>query len=688
MPTRIGVDTGGTFTDLVAIDEQSGEIQLIKTPSTPDDPGRAILEGIQQGVGKGLWRCGDISMLVHGTTVATNALLERRGAKTALVTTAGFRDVLEIQRQDRPRMYDLRSRRPEPLVPRHLRLELSERILADGTIGSPLDEAQLEEICFLLSQAQIESVVVGLLHSHVNPKHELRVGEILSERLPDIAICLSHQIASQQGEFERFSTAAASGYVQPVVQKYLSRLQRSLGKIGVAAPVYVMKSSGGASLAESMAQQCIQTALSGPAGGVRAVSELAARIPSGNLIAADMGGTSFDVAVVTAGKPQLAREAKVGGLPLRIPMLDIHTIGAGGGSIGWVDPGGALRVGPESAGARPGPACYGHGGERPTVTDANLVLGRLSAASPLASGMKLHAGAAHEAIQQHLASPLGMTVHQAALGMIKVVNASMVAALRELTVERGIDPQDYAICPFGGAGPLHGVELAEELGIAKVIVPHAPGVFSAWGLLQSNLREDRSASMNAPLEQSQRELLKQTFQRLETEAADELAAARSAGKFEIAGRTVLLRYKGQSSDLPIDCLGTTQPEIDKLATAFHSAHKSRYGFDRPDHPIEIVGLSVTAEVKLPKFKTHGTAANATATSSRTERNVWFSEEPVQAAVYERRSLVTSQSIEGPAVTEQEDTVTLIPPGWCAAPHEDGALLISVSTSKDTGIPKN
>lgn len=673
MPTRIGVDTGGTFTDLIAIDEQTGATALIKTPSTPDDPGRAIVTGIQQGIDQGLWRAADITMLVHGTTVATNALLERRGAKTGMITTAGFADVLEIQRQNRPRMYDLRSRRPQPLVPRHLRLEIDERILPDGSVELPPDEQQVLDVCRHLADGEVESVVVGLLHSHTNPQHERLVGEIVARELPSVTLCLSHQIAPQQGEFERFSTAAASAYVQPIVQTYLARLQSSLEAIGVTAPVYVMKSSGGAALADSIANKSIQTALSGPAGGVRAVTGLAESVSGGNLIGADMGGTSFDVAVVTGTQPQVASEAAVGGMPLRTAMLDIHTIGAGGGSIGWVDAGGALRVGPQSAGARPGPACYGRGGDRPTVTDANLVLGRLGAASRLAGEMPLDVAAAQFAVEKHLAEPLGMTVEAAALGMIGVVNAGMVAALRELTVERGVDPREYALCPFGGAGSLHGAELADEIGITTVVVPASPGVFSAWGLLESNLREDRFAALTGLLDASQTERVIAVSGELEQAAKQELAPASSVGALTLSARRLSLRYRGQSSDLPIDWPPNSELDTGKLSADFHNAHHVRYGFDRKDHPIEVVGLAVTAEVKLPKMKPQGKRVAAASDDPGTQREVWFSNGPTGATIYQRNQLAVGQSFSGPAVIEQIDTVTLVPPGWLARVRDDSVI---------------
>ncbi|WP_425400806.1 hydantoinase/oxoprolinase family protein [Aeoliella sp.] len=477
MTVRIGVDTGGTFTDVVADDCATGRSVRLKVPSTREDPSEAIATGVAQA----LEQLGvtAVERLVHGTTVATNALLERRGARTALVTTAGFRDLLAIARQNRPRLYDLRARRPTPLIPRELRLEVTERIDAEGAIRTPLEVAELEQVIDQLEQLGVESVAVGLLFSHVNPAHELAIARRIAERLPNVGVSMSHAMAAVPGEFERLSTTVVNAFVQPVMHEYLTRLSQRLDAGGVHTDVMVMKSSGGVGPAATVAEKCVETVLSGPAGGVMACVDLATRTPHQNLIAADMGGTSFDVAVVTAGRESHARDTEIAGHPLRTPMLDLATIGAGGGSIAWVDAGGALRVGPQSAGAVPGPACYGRGGKLPTVTDANLVLGRLTSDSRLAGGMQLDLAASRTAFETHLAKPLGLTIDEAAAGVLRVVNASMTAAIRKITVERGIDPRVYAICAYGGAGPLHAAELADELGVRTVVVPRAPGVFSA-----------------------------------------------------------------------------------------------------------------------------------------------------------------------------------------------------------------
>lgn len=676
MGIRIGVDTGGTFTDLVAADEQTGALSTLKTPSTPEDPGRAILAGLEQGQAQGLWHLADVSMVVHGTTVATNTLLERRGAKTALITTRGFRDVLAIQRQNRPALYDLRSRRPEPLVPRSLRFELTERVLADGSIETLVDADDLQRIVAALKQEAPQAVVVGLLHSYTNPEHEIQVANALKRSLPDTAISLSHQIAPEQGEFERLSTAAANGYVQPVVESYLTRLESGLRSLGVAAPLFVMKSSGGAATATTVAQRCIETALSGPAGGVRACVELAKQTPSGNLIAADMGGTSFDVAVISNGRPQLAREASIGELPLRIPMLDIHTVGAGGGSLAWVDAGGALRVGPESAGAQPGPACYSRGGTRPTVTDANLVLGRLAPASRLAGGTALDLAAATKAIEQHLAEPLSLSIEQAASGILQVANAAMVAALRTLTVERGIDPRDYALCPFGGAGPLHGAELAEQLGMTRVIVPATPGVFSANGLLNADLREDQFAPLQLPLDAAATHELAATAELLRQRACDALQVAdqEASTAIRVARCAAAMRYVGQSGELQVEWQFGKSPELQPLADGLHAAHRQRFGFDRPDHTIELVGVAVSVERVLPRLP--ASEKSKRQAMPETTRDVGFAAGHLATRIVDRQALTTEEPLVGPAIVEQDDTTIVVPPEWAATTDAWGTLTLS------------
>ena len=669
---RIGIDTGGTFTDLVAFAPDGGSLAFHKVVSTPDDPARGIIRGLREIVDRIGARAGEIELLVHGTTVATNAVLQRAGARVALITTAGFRDVLQIQRQDRPRLYDLRGRRARPLVPRALRYELRERVRFDGSVQTPLDRAQLAGLIDALRRERVDAVAVGLLHSYANPAHEQAVGRALAERLPEAAVCLSHELAGEQGEYERFSTCAMNAFVQPVIARYLGRLERSLAAHGAAAPLFIMKSSGGVTSALAAARRAVETVLSGPAGGIVAGAAVArADADYRNLITADMGGTSFDVGVVQEG---FARDTEMGGLAISVPMLDIHSIGAGGGSIGWIDAGGALRVGPHSAGARPGPACYGLGGAEPTVTDANLALGRLGAESLLGGGMAVDPEAARRALHDRLAAPLRITVEAAAEGMIRVVNAAMTAAIRKLTVERGHDPRAFALCPFGGAGPLHGAELAAELGIGRTIVPLAPGVNSALGLLMTNLREDRIATFVRRLDRTAAPELERLFAQLEKAARAGLRQpAAGAGGLRLT-RSLGQRYLGQRYELPVAVEpGPLQP--DRIAEQFHAEHERTYGYARREHPVEVHSAWVSAEVDLQPLR----LPPAPRANGRPEpaalRQVHFAGRSYETPVFRRGALAAGAALTGPAIIEQLDATTALWPGQRLQVDRYGQLLL-------------
>ncbi len=661
MPLRIAIDTGGTFTDLVAFDAASGRLLFHKVASTPDDPARAIVAGTQEIAQRAGASLDAIELLVHGTTVATNTVLQRAGARVALLTTAGFRDVLHIQRQDRPAMYDLRSRRAVPLVPRRWRLEVSERMTFDGSVRTPVDAAQLESLMNVLERNQVEAVAVGLLHSYANPAHETLVGDALQKRLPKVSVSLSHELVGAHGEYERFSTCAMNAYVQPVIQHYLAQLETGLKKHGIDAPLFVMKSNGGVMSAAAAGRQCVETVLSGPAGGVVAGAAIARQGKDArrNVITADMGGTSFDVAVIHEGRIAFARDAHMGGLALAVPMLDLHTVGAGGGSVGWIDAGGSLRVGPRSAGAAPGPACYGRGGAEPTVTDANLVLGRLGASSLLGGDMQVDLEAARKAVHDRLAAPLKLSIEQAAEGMVRVVNTTMTAAMRKLTVERGHDPRQFVLCPFGGAGPLHGAELAAELGAAETLVPIAPGVNSAIGLLMSNLREDRIRTHVAPLQDTPPRALKQLFDELRQDAERRLAVT-SAGRRLTVARTLGLRYLGQGYELPIKAPDGPL-DCSKLADDFHAEHERMYGYARPDQTVEISTVWLSVQVELKPVTLPVQDASSTDPNPTTSRRAVFRGEAQNTAVYQRDDLAPGTTLVGPAIVEQLDSTTLLWP---------------------------
>ena len=661
MSVRIAIDTGGTFTDLVLSDPDTGRLVFHKVPSTPADPSRALVEGVKglvdrAGVGK-----GEILFLIHGTTVATNTILQRRGARTAFITTEGFRDVLHIQRQDRPHLYNMRIRRTPALVPRSLRYELPERVLHDGSEAAPVDHDRLNDLVMALREEGIEAVGVGFLHSHIDPGHERSVGEALRRALPEATVCLSSDMSREEGEYERFSTCAMNAYVQPVMTGYLRRVNEALSEASVPAPLFVMKSNGGVTSAREAADHCVHTILSGPAGGVVAGEEIGRRIGRPNVITADMGGTSFDVAMIHEGTVAFARNAEIDGLALKAPMMDIHTIGAGGGSIAWIDSGGALRVGPQSAGAEPGPACYGTGGAEPTVTDANLVLGRLSTGSLLGGAITLDPSAARRVIEEKIATRLQCTVEEAAEGIIRVINASMTAAIRKLTVERGYDPRLFTLVPFGGAGPLHGVELARELGIRDVVIPIAPGVASAEGLVFSNLRSDRIQTRVELLDRIGASEFDKTLDDLTVQATGDLSSSAEEGD-PVISRRAGLRYAGQGYDIPIE-LPAGPVDLSALASAFHVEHERQYGFARRDQLVQLVNLWVSAE--LPIAADRRTPAERTVSdrpAPRATRPVFLSGRWLDTAVYDRSGLRPGQKIDGPAIIEQLDSTALIWPG--------------------------
>jgi len=671
---RIGIDTGGTFTDVVVFDAGSGQLSFHKVNSTPRSPATAIVQGTAQGVDAAGAAAADIELLVHGTTVATNSVLQRAGARVAIITTSGFRDVLHIQRQDRPRLYDMRCRRPAALIPRHLRFELSERTLFDGTVETPIAAAELDRIIEQLEVEQVEAVLVGFLHSYVNPGHEIEVGRVLTGRLPEVTVCLSHELVGEHGEYERFSTGAMNAYVQPVVRRYLTRLDDELASAGITAPLFVMKSNGGVMSADRAGRQCVETILSGPAGGVVAGAAIAAHNDNCNLITADMGGTSFDVAVIRDAAASFARDTEIGGLVIAVPMLDIHTVGAGGGSIAWIDAGGLLRVGPRSAGADPGSACYGRGGQEPTVTDANLVLGRLAPDSLLDGSMILDMERAERAIYNTVAGPLGMAVEAAAEGIVRVVNTIMTAAIRRLTVERGLDPRDFSLCAFGGAGPLHGAELAAELGVRETVIPIAPGVHSALGLLMSNLREDRIRTCVQPFDDVDMNELEDVFSDMAEDAANCLRDASTEGDRFRVTRALGMRYLGQRYELPVPIADGSLVR-DVIANDFHTEHLKMYGFERRDQAPELASVWVSVEVGLRSAQLPEVAVSHEPPAPVATRRVVFAGSGHETPVCRRGEFGAGATLTGPAIIEQLDSTTVLWPGQTLAVDRFGHLIL-------------
>ncbi len=694
MNWRLGVDTGGTFTDFVWVGAD-GRIQIHKQLSTPADPSAAILQGIE------VLLVPEGTAVVHGSTVATNALLERRGARTALITTKGFADVLEIGRQNRPDIYALVPQKPLPLVPRHWRFELDERITAQGDVLRPLNPDDLRLILAKLAAEQIESVAVCLLFSFLYPAHEQQIQQLISQSpnllVSNLPISLSSDILPEYREYERTSTTVINAYVAPLMSRYLGRLADGLG----ARPLTIMQSNGGVISAEMAGQQAARTALSGPAGGVVGAYYVAAQAGFSDLITFDMGGTSTDVALCH-GRVPTTTSGHIAGMPLRLPLIDIHTVGAGGGSLAHVDAGGALHVGPQSAGADPGPACYGKEigdwrleikdatqspisnlQSRATVTDANLVLGRLDAAHFLDGAMRLDVGAARAALGE-LAGVMGAaSVEVAAWGVIQVANANMERAIRHISVERGYDPRLFTLLPFGGAGPLHAAELAANLHIPRVFIPPSPGVLSALGMLVAAPTKDYSKTVMEEIGRLEigdweiDEWLKEQFLPLEERAASEMA---TEGHNNVTLHYALdMRYKGQSHELtiPIDRSPITDHRL-PITDDFHTAHQTRYGYHQPDAAVDIVTIRLTAVAPvipppLPQYPLGEPDATAALVG---EKEAWFNQQPVVTRLYDRTKLRPGYQFPGPAIVFQYDTTIVVPPEWGTAVDVYGNLLLT------------
>jgi N-methylhydantoinase A len=705
---RLGVDIGGTFTDFVWVDA-AGKVRLHKRLTTPDDPARSVVEGAAElGV-----PADPAAQVVHGSTIATNALLERRGARTALITTLGFADVLEIGRQNRPDLYALVPHRPSPLVPREWRFELPERLSAQGDVLIPLDPQAVLDLIPRLQAAQIESVAVCFLFSYLRPEHEQMVQRILeagSWRLDQLApassfqplasyvyISLSSNILPEYREYERTATTVINAYVTPVMDRYLARLEAQLAPRSLR----VMQSNGGCLTAASARRQAARTALSGPAGGAvgafAVAREAAAATAAGsaspeagpNIISFDMGGTSTDVCLCPGRLPYTS-EGQIAalGLPLRLPIIDIHTVGAGGGSLARLDLGGALTVGPQSAGADPGPACYGRGGRVATVTDANLALNRLHPDHFLGGRMRLDASAAQAALEplaEQLGGPRSQSgSHHAAWGIIQVANAAMERAIRKISVERGYDPAGFTLVAFGGAGPLHACELAARLSIPRVLVPRAPGVLSALGMLVADLVQDYSTTVLRPVADLAPAGLSALFGSWETRALAEMeaeVAAAGTGAAPRLERSADLRYVGQSFEINVP-VPPGPPNPAALQADFHARHEQRYGHSHPTEPVEVVNLRVRAIGATPALAFEPIPASGPDPSlaSLGQQPAWFETsygrlEALPAALYDREALRPGNRVSGPAILFQLDATTVIPPGWQGQVDEFGHLLL-------------
>ena len=670
MAWRIGVDSGGTFTDICLFDDTTGRVEVWKVPSTPDDPSRGIAQGVTEGLSHVTAQPGEVGYFGHGTTVATNALIQHRGVKTGLITTDGFRDLLEIGRQKRPDLYDLQADKPLTLVPRELRLEIPERLRHDGSVEIPLDESALRAAIQKLKAADVKAVAICFLYGFIRPDHENIAKRILAEEFPTAFTSIGHEVAPEFREFERLSTTVVNAYLGPVMQTYIQRLGERLRTLGITATPHLTQSNGGVIGFDQAARLPVRTVLSGPSTGVIGAQETGRMVGIEDLITFDMGGTSTDVALLQGGQCRMANEAMVHGYPIKAPMLDIHTVGAGGGSIATVDNGGLLKVGPRSAGADPGPVGYDRGNTEPTVTDANLVLGLLNPTHLLGGRMQVRRDLAEAAIEK-LAAQLGMDRMATAQGILSVVTANMARAIRVISVQRGHDPRDYTLVAFGGAGPLHAARLAKELDIARILIPRNPGILCAMGLLLTDLRADFAATSLTTLHADATPRVAEAFATLATSADHWFTDEKISPGARHINRTVDMRYAGQNYELSVALPDgpVTPRSLDALASGFAQTHQRMYGFLAEEEPIQLVTFRLAASGVVPKatFQPHPDAGPDASHARIATRDIWLPEEKafVTCPVYDRDKLNAGNRIPGPAIIEQMDATSWILPGTIA-----------------------
>src|SRR6188472_7184 len=651
----LGVDVGGTFTDTVLLDCE--RIHTAKLPTTPEDQSVGVIAAIEEVLTKAGASSSEVETFAHGMTVGTNALLEERGARTALIATRGFADLLEIGRQDRPQLYRLCAPKPTPLVDAELRFEANERIGPDGVV-EPLSEDEPARLAKLLRESGAESVAICLLFSYLDPAHEREIAERLRRELPGLHVSASHEVLPRFREYERCSTTTIDAYLSPLLSRYLGRLSEAAAQAGLPKPL-VMRSSGGVASAEEAGRAGAWSILSGPAGGAVGAGLIARNSGNGNALGLDMGGTSCDVCVIEDGAVRRTDSRTIDGRVIQLPMVDVHTVGAGGGSIGWRDSGGALRAGPQSAGADPGPACYGRGGSEPTVTDANLLLGRLAPGSELAGGVPLDLDAARAAVGK-LATELDLGEIETAAGIVRVANQEMVRALRVVTVERGVDPRRFALLPFGGAGPMHAAEIAAELGIERILCPRAGGVLSALGLCASNHRRDTARTVMLSGADLSGERIAAEVDEMTARLDGELAEAEVEVVYE-------MRYLGQAFELPVP--GSTRPDPSELAKRFEQLHEERYGHRDPEGEIVLVHISLAIVAPGSDLKP---AAAPTGQLREKTRSVRFNGEWMETTVL-RGEPEAGTSASGPVVFELPEATFVLPPGWRAVVDTPGTI---------------
>ncbi len=685
MQARIAADVGGTFTDVAVLDASKGALTLGKALTTPE----RLADGIAAGVARSGSRFADAAIFLHGTTVAINTLLERTGARTALVTTRGFRDIYEIGRVNRPEAYNLFFARHRPLVERALRFEVAERVNAAGEVLVPLEDAELERVAREIERQNVEAVAILFLHSYRMPAHELRAREFFARRFPGLYITASHELSQEYREFERTSTVAANAYVGPRVSRYLGEVVQRLESERFDGTFLIVQSTGGLYDVSQAQRDCIRMLESGPAAGVIATRELCRSLGLDKAIAFDMGGTTAKSGVILDGDVLMTSTSMIGGyaegLPVQMPMIDIQEVGTGGGSIGRLGPAGSLRVGPQSAGSRPGPVCYGLGGTEPTVTDANLVLGRLAAERFLGGDMRLDAGAARRALHERLGVPLGLSAEQAADGIIRIAASTMSNVVKRVTTERGLDAREFPMVAFGGAGPLHAVLVARELRIAQVIVPNAPGHFSAVGMLVADLRRDFVRTLVVPLAEARFESLEEQFRMLEAEGERDVRRA-SGEALELGiSRALDMRYVGQEHavtvDIPVEAFRAR--DAGRIKSLFDRTHEQRYGYSSGKEDAEIVSIrtSVTGARPRPALRELGRGDAAPPREAHNGvRPVYFSSAGgwVDTPAYQRERLLAGNRLAGPVLVEEYASTTVVLPGDRLEVDRYGNLRIEVA----------
>jgi N-methylhydantoinase A len=671
----VGIDVGGTFTDLVWLDEDSGAVSTAKVPSTPADQSIGLLHGLE-ALGVPL---ESLQVIVHGTTVATNAVLERRGAVCGLLTTAGFRDLLELRRRDRPDTYGLKGQF-EPLIARHRRLEVTERSDYQGHIVQPIDTQEVEAKARELLAKGVEAVVVSYLHAYANPTNEQQTRQVLERIWPNPYIVLGSEVLPEFREFERTSTAVVSAYVQPLIDRYLRSLAEQLRAKGYRRDILLIQSNGGVMSLEVSRRFSVNTVLSGPAAGVIAAKAIAATAGFANVITCDMGGTSLDISLVAAGQPVATSEIALGyGIPIRVPMLDISTVGAGGGSIAWIDRGGYLQIGPQSAGADPGPACYGRGGHEPTVTDANLLLGRINAHAPFGSNCDWHleSARAEQAVAERVGAPLGLSPLEAARAIVEVANAKIAGSIRKISVERGYDPRDFVLVAFGGGGPLHASALLRELGLSRVMVPYYPGLTSALGCIMADARHDFLQTINRRVDDLEMADLHRLFQQHVAQGESLLQEEGIAITQVTALFQADMVYDGQIHEVRTPLPSATLSRAE-LVHAFETSYQAQYGDTLGNRPMKVNTLRTTVIGVRPSVPLKPAVAPATislAAAQQGMRPVYMRDGFVACPVYWRERLPLGMTFSGPAVIEQSDTTTFVEPGILVHVDTHGNLIL-------------